>query len=84
MSGSTILAFMALAGAGTTLRWMATGHWLEGHRGTLLVNVIGAFLLGLLAGSGASASAHSPRSRASPRTPWTSPHPTTTRRGPVP
>ena len=51
MSGSTILAFMALAGAGTALRWMATDNWPEGHRGTLLVNVIGAFLLGLLAGS---------------------------------
>ena len=55
MSGFTIPAFLALAGAGAALRWLATDRWPGGHRGTLLVNVLGAFLLGLLAGSDASA-----------------------------
>ena len=55
MSGFTIPAFLALAGAGAGLRWLAADRWPGGHRGTLLVNVLGAFLLGLLVGSGASA-----------------------------
>jgi len=55
MSGFTIPAFLAVAGAGAALRWLATDRWPGGHRGTLLVNVLGAFLLGLLAGSDASA-----------------------------
>ncbi len=49
------VAFVALAGMGATLRWLATDLWPGGHRGTMLVNVTGAFLLGLLAGGGASA-----------------------------
>ena len=55
MSGFTIPAFLALAGAGAGLRWLAADRWPGGHRGTLLVNVLGAFLLGLLVGCGASA-----------------------------
>ena len=55
MSGFTIPAFLAVAGAGAALRWLAADRWPGGHRGTLLVNVLGAFLLGLLAGSDASA-----------------------------
>jgi len=55
MSGFTIPAFLALAGAGAALVWLAADRWPGGHRGTLLVNVLGAFLLGLLAGSDASA-----------------------------
>ena len=46
----TALCFVALAGSGATLRWLATDGWPGGHRGTLAVNVIGAFALGLLGG----------------------------------
>mgnify|MGYP003713193005 FL=1 len=58
MTGSAILAILAffvLAGIGAVVRWMAGHRWPGRHWGTLLVNVVGAFLLGLLAGSGASA-----------------------------
>ncbi|MBC8365721.1 MAG: CrcB family protein [Actinobacteria bacterium] len=47
-------AFIVLAGMGAALRWLAADRWPGGHRGTMLVNVAGASLLGLLAGSGAS------------------------------
>ena len=46
----TALCFVALAGSGATLRWLATDGWPGGHRGTLAVNVVGAFALGLLGG----------------------------------
>ena len=55
MSGFTIPAFLAVAGAGAARRWRAADRWPGGHRGTLLGNVRGAVLLGLLAGSDASA-----------------------------
>ncbi len=44
------------AGVGATLRFL-TAHWLDGRwpSGTLLVNVVGSFVLGLLFGAGASA-----------------------------
>ena len=44
------LCFVALAGSGATLRWLAADGWPGGHRGTLAVNVVGAFALGLLGG----------------------------------
>lgn len=37
------------AAAGAPLRYLA-GQWLTDHRGTLLVNVAGSFLLGLVLG----------------------------------
>ena len=46
----TALCFVALAGLGATLRWLASDGWPGGHRGTLAVNVVGAFALGLLGG----------------------------------
>lgn len=47
---TTAMCFVALAGSGTALRWLATDNWPGGHRGTLVVNVVGAFALGLLGG----------------------------------
>ena len=44
------LCFAALAGLGATLRWLASDGWPGGDRGTLAVNVVGAFALGLLGG----------------------------------
>ena len=44
------LCVVALAGSGATLRWLAADCWPGGHRGTLAVNVVGAFALGLLGG----------------------------------
>ncbi len=49
----TAVAFVGLAGAGATVRFLASERWPGGHRGTLLVNVLGSLLLGLLTGSGA-------------------------------
>ena len=49
----TAVAFVGLAGAGATVRFLASVRWPGGHRGTLLVNVLGSLLLGLLTGSGA-------------------------------
>ena len=49
----TAVAFVGLAGAGTAIRLLASDHWPGGHRGTLLVNVVGSLLLGLLSGAGA-------------------------------
>ena len=49
----TAVAFVGLAGAGTAIRLLASDHWPGGHRGTLLMNVVGSFLLGLLSGAGA-------------------------------
>ena len=49
----TVLGFTALAGAGAGLRFLATDRWPGGHRGTLLVNVVGSLALGLLAGASA-------------------------------
>ena len=48
-----IFGFTALAGAGAGLRFLATDCWPGGHRGTLLVNVAGSLILGLLAGTSA-------------------------------
>ena len=48
-----IFGFTALAGAGAGLRFLATDRWPGGHRGTLLVNVAGSLILGLLAGTSA-------------------------------
>ena len=45
----TVLGFTALAGAGAGLRFLATDRWPGGHRGTLVVNVVGSLALGLLA-----------------------------------
>ena len=50
-------AFIVLAGMGAVLRWLAADRWPGGHRGTLLVNVLGAFLLGLLVGNDATSTA---------------------------
>ena len=47
---TTALCFVALAGSGATLRWLAADGWPGGHRGTLAVNVVGAVALGLLGG----------------------------------
>ena len=49
----TAVALVGLAGAGTAIRLLASDHWPGGHRGTLLVNVVGSLLLGLLSGAGA-------------------------------
>ena len=48
-----VFGFTALAGAGAGLRFLATDRWPGGHRGTLLVNVAGSLILGLLAGTSA-------------------------------
>ena len=48
-----IFGFTALAGAGAGLRFLAPDRWPGGHRGTLLVNVAGSLILGLLAGTSA-------------------------------
>ena len=48
-----IFGFTALAGAGAGLRFLATDRWPGGHKGTLLVNVAGSLVLGLLAGTSA-------------------------------
>ena len=49
----TAIAFIGLAGAGSAIRFLAADRWPGGHRGTLLVNVVGSLLLGLLSGAGA-------------------------------
>ncbi len=49
----TVLGFTALAGAGAGLRFLATDRWPGGHRGTLVVNVVGSLALGLLVGASA-------------------------------
>ena len=49
----TVLGFTALAGAGAGLRFLATDRWPGGHRGTLVVNVVGSLALGLLVGTSA-------------------------------
>ncbi|HAZ35724.1 MAG: CrcB family protein [Acidimicrobiales bacterium] len=49
----TAIAFIGLAGAGSAIRFLAADRWPGGHRGTLLVNVAGSLLLGLLTGAGA-------------------------------
>lgn len=46
----TVGAFAIAAAAGTLLRWELGEFRLGRPRATLLVNVVGAFLLGLLAG----------------------------------
>ena len=43
-------AFIGLAGVGAAVRFLAADRRPGGHRGTLLVNVAGSLLLGLLAG----------------------------------
>jgi len=49
----TAIAFTGLAGAGAAIRFLASDRWPGGHRGTLLVNIAGSLLLGLLTGAGA-------------------------------
>ena len=49
----TAVAFIGLAGVGAAVRFVAADHRPGGHRGTLLVNVAGSLLLGLLAGASA-------------------------------
>ena len=49
----TAIAFIGLAGAGSAIRFLAADRWPGGHRGTLLVNVAGSLLRGLLRGAGA-------------------------------
>ncbi len=51
----TAVAFVLLAGAGAAVRFLAShpsGRWPGGHLGTMAVNVVGSFALGLLAGTG--------------------------------
>ena len=51
----TSSAFVLLAGAGASVRFLAgrpNGRWPGGHVGTMAVNVAGSFALGLLAGTG--------------------------------
>ncbi len=50
----TALTFIILASFGAGIRGLATIHWPRGHRATFLLNLTGAFLLGILTGSGAS------------------------------
>lgn len=50
----TAIAFVGLAGVGAAVRFLASDRWPGGHRGTLLVNVAGSLLLGLLTGAGAA------------------------------
>ena len=50
----TAIAFIGLAGAGSAIRFLAADRWPGGHRGTLLVNVAGSLLLGLLTGAGSA------------------------------
>ena len=47
----TGLGFVVAAGAGAALRLAATERWPGGHLGTMSVNVVGSFVLGLLAGA---------------------------------
>ena len=49
----TAVAFIGLAGVGAVVRFVAADRRPGGHRGTLLVNVAGSLLLGLLAGASA-------------------------------
>ena len=53
----TAATFVLLAGMGAAIRCLATEGWPGAHRGTLLVNVAGAFALGLLVGSDVSSTA---------------------------
>ncbi len=48
----TGLGFLVAAGLGAALRLVAIERWPKGHLGTLTVNVVGSFALGLLAGTG--------------------------------
>jgi fluoride ion exporter CrcB/FEX len=48
-----IASFIALVSAGAILRWYATKYF--GLVGTLLINLLGAFALGLLTNTGATA-----------------------------
>ena len=43
-----IVLFAGFAGLGAVLRWRATAQW--GRLGTLLLNLVGAFALGLMSG----------------------------------
>ena len=47
----TGLGFVTAAGLGAALRLAATERWPGGHLGTMSVNVVGSFTLGLLAGA---------------------------------
>jgi CrcB protein len=47
----TGLGFVTAAGLGAALRLAATERWPGGHLGTMSVNVVGSFALGLLAGA---------------------------------
>ncbi len=50
----TGLGFLAASGVGAALRLVAAERWPGGHLGTLAVNVVGAFALGLLVGADAT------------------------------
>jgi len=47
----TGLGFVAAAGIGAALRLAAVERWPGDHLGTMSVNVVGSFVLGLLAGA---------------------------------
>lgn len=51
----TVAGFLLIACGGSVIRLVATSRWPGGHLGTMSVNVLGSFALGLLASTGGTA-----------------------------